>query len=319
MASLSDRVQDLEERLLATPVDVTWKTAGDLARMAMDTMGGRDGIGRHMISTGVIHLDGEGVRQASAPFEAVGDVMKHFQRLITATGAAHEGHTNLTGQFPAAVMSRTGLRLVAGPASGSVVLEFMPDRGPAEELSPDGNVPMLDEPTEQLADTAVSEALGLMAAIHEVGPDADGSVFLEGVSAHGPRVAVALRDLAKTLDLANFDTVLSWQQPGSPTVRASITREDAHRIAGIIVGKELDSEPVVLDGILRTISDLTNLVVELPSGDLQPVRGAGIPQEVMLRATLHSRVRIHANVTVERRPGGIEVAKYTASSMDILP
>src|SRR5665647_2903614 len=95
MASLSDSAQELEARILAVPVDITWTTPDDLARLALDAMGSREAFGRQMISTGMLHIGGDGVRDSTARLEAVADVMRHFQRLVTATGAARAGHKNL--------------------------------------------------------------------------------------------------------------------------------------------------------------------------------------------------------------------------------
>lgn len=319
MASLSNSAAALHARLVESlPTAVGWSTAEDLSRISLESLAARQTIGRELISTGLIRLTGDGAAGSSAAFDVVGDILNGFQKLVTSAGAAREGHKSARGPLPASVTARTALRLLTSPSQGSVVLEFLPQMAPADELNPGGAVPLIGEEHDQLADLAVRDSLAYMEEIKSVGPDADGSDFLEHVSANGPRFAHALRKFAQDLDGGDLDTDFEWRQPHVPTLRVTIRREDARRIASLISTRELDAEPVVVEGVLRTISDLTNLVVELATGELQPIAGGDLPPDVVERATIHTRVRIAATMTIEQRPGGIDVAKYRAVSMELL-
>jgi hypothetical protein len=245
----------------------------------------------------------------------VGEVMADFQRLITATGASHEGFRGLRGGFPALVQARTQLRLVASPGMGSVVLDFEPEMPPADELSPDGQTPLFGEERRQLSDLAVEQAFDLLVMARDLGPDADEGPFMERISAHGPRVAACLREFTKTLAAADFDADLSWREPGQPTLHARIPAADSARIAGLIASRELDHGETDIVGTIHTVSDRTALAVETDEGDYVYVRGSKLSADALRGITWGSRVRVQADVVEEVRPGGDTVLRYTAKSV----
>lgn len=315
--SNSSRISDLRNRILSTAPRPTWSTPDDLSRMSQEALTSRAGGVRESLSNGTIHLAGDGVKGSSASLSDVGDVMKNFQKLVTALGASRRGYTNLKGRIAADVASLTNLRLIASPFVGSVVLDFMPDTHPAEELAPGGQPAMLDQPTEQLSDAAVSEALEILESIKEVGPDADGSDFLESVSARGPRAATAVRDFARTLATGDFETDLSWRIPGRPTIRTILSSSQADQISRLIVSRELDKDETTIEGVLRTVSDLSALYVQTDEG-LESIDGKDLPPDVIATAHVQARVRVRVEMTIQQRPGGIDVPKYRALGMELL-
>jgi hypothetical protein len=318
MADKSSRIADLRRRILTASPQPTWKTPDDLARMSAEALTSRSEGVREGLSTGSIHLAGGGVTGSSASFSDVGDVMKNFQKLVTALGASRRGYTNLKGKIAADVSSLTNLRLIASPFVGSVVLDFMPDIHPSEELAPSGQPAIFDQPAEQLSDSAVTEALDILESIKEVGPDADGSEFLASVSRRGPRAATAVRDFARTLASGDFETDLSWRIPGRPTIRTTLTSAEADHISRLIVSRELDKDEVVIEGVLRTVSDLSALYIQTEEG-LESIDGIDLPSEVIAAAHVQARVRVRAEMTIQQRPGGVDVAKYRAIGMEFLP
>lgn len=315
--SNSPGIADLRSRILSAASTPKWSTPDDLSRMSFEALTTRSEGARESLSNGSIHLAGGGVSGSSASFSDVGDVMKNFQKLVTALGASRRGYTNLKGKIAADVSSLTNLRLIASPFVGSVVLDFMPDIHPSEELSPGGQPAILDQPTEQLSDTAVSEALEILESIKEVGPDADGSEFLASVSARGPRAATAVRDFARTLAAGDFETDLSWRIPGRTTIRTILTSSQADHISRLIVNRELDKDETSIEGVLRTVSDLSALYVQTDEG-LESIDGKDLPPEVIAAAHVQARVRVRVEMTIQQRPGGIDVPKYRALSMEFL-
>ncbi len=318
MTSMSDRAREISERLAHATFEATWSEPDDLARRAMEAVAGESLPGRMMRSLGSIHLAGDGVEGSSARMSAVGDVMSNFQRLVAAEGAAQEGIKSVRGAFPAAVLARTHLRLVASPLAGSVVLEFMPESAPAAELRPTGDVMLLDEPRTQRADEAVSAVIELLADARDLGPDVDGSNFLARISDRGPRVAAALRELTRTLATARFRTEFAWREPGRLTRRTALAAEDAARIAGLIASRELDHGETFIEGTIHTVSDRTALAILTTDGAWEYVRSTGLSAETLQGITWGSQVRIVADTVEERRPGGEVVIRYTAKRIDVL-
>lgn len=314
--SPAERAAELRQRILQHVGAATWRTADDLNRMSLEAMAYQADESRVLPSTGVIHLAGDGVSGSSARMSDIGDVMKNFQKMVTALGASRRGYTNLKGRIAADVTSLTNLRLMASPQVGSVVLNFIPEISPSDELRPEGQG-QLGDPREQLADHAVLDALVLLESIKEVGPDADGSDFLQSVSTRGARAATAIRDFAKSLADSSFTTDLEWRAPGESTVRTSLTREQADLISRTIVGQELDKEETFIDGTLRTVSDMSSLIVETSDG-FDAIDKGDLSPDTIQKLTVGARVRVSVEMTVQRRPGGVDVPKYKATSITLL-
>ncbi|MFF2454096.1 hypothetical protein [Isoptericola sp. NPDC058082] len=316
--AMSERARAVQERLLAAAEPATWKTPDDLARRAMEAVGGEELPGRSMVSTGTLHLAGRGVEGSAARMAAVGEVMTTFQRLVTAVGAAQEGYRNLRGSFPAPVLARTHLRLAASPYVGSVVLDFMPEITPAQELRPDGDIQLIDEPRTQRTDEAVSEVIGLLDAARALPADADEGPLLNEISDLGPRAAAALREFSKMLSVGDFETDVTWREPGKPTRRAILPASDAGRLSALIASRELDHGEAEVVGVLHTISDKTALAIETDLGTWEYVRGSKLPADALKNAVWGSRVRVIADAVEVRKPGGEVSVKYTAKSIQRL-
>lgn len=313
---LSERARTIEARLLNEAGEVTWNTADDLARRAAESIQDASLPGRNMVSSGTLQLAGDGVDGSSARIAAVGEVMLEFQRLVTAVGAAQSGFTALRGAYPAALLAKTHLRLVASPHVGSVVLDFMPELAPDAELYPDG-VPLIDEPRTQAADDAVIEVIVVLEQARALPPNADEGPLLERLARRGPRVAVALREFTKTLSRADFQTDLTWREPGRPTRRVTLPADDAARLASLIASRELDHGEAVIEGIIHTISDKTALAIETADG-WEHVKGSELPPEQLSAVPYGSRVRVVADAVEVAKPGGEVLVKYTAKRIEAL-
>lgn len=293
----------------------TWQTPSDLARISIDAMSTSMDVGRQMVSLGILRLTGDGVESSRASMEAVGELMTRWQRLVTAIGGSKRGFTGLRGRMNAEVVASTRLLLDAGPAAGSLMLQFQPETLPTTELSPDGEVELFDRPENQLADEAVSEAMSLFEAVTVLGPDADGSLFLEEVSGLGPRSASALAEMAKSIDASGFNLDVTWRQPGQPTVRARLNNSDARRIVEIVTSRELDSDVETITGSIQTISDRARLHILLDDGELVAI-GPGKLDHDALRPISHGdRVDVKVDVKMIHRPGEEPVPAYSAKSI----
>lgn len=314
--AMSERARAIEERLLAEAGEVTWSTPDDLSRRAREAIAGAYLPGRQMASSGSLHLAGEGVSGSTARMSAVGDVMTTFQRLVTAIGAAQEGFKAVRGTFPAGLLAKTRLSLVASPLVGSVVLEFEPETPPAAELSPGGNVPLFDEPRTQRTDEAVGEVVDLLVRAAELGPDPDADGLLEELVERGPRVASTLREFTTVLAVADFETDLTWREPGKPTRRAVLASADAGRLASLIVSRELDHGEAIIEGVIHTVSDKTALAIATDDGSMEYVRGSKLAPQVLAAIPWGSRVRIVADTVETRRPGGETSVRYTAKRIE---
>ncbi|AEI11862.1 hypothetical protein [Cellulomonas gilvus] len=315
----SDRARLIEQQLASTPIEVTWSTPGDLARQSMEAVADEPAPGRQMISLGTLHMAGDGVTGSAARMSAIGEVMTTFQRLVTAVGAAQEGFTALRGTFPAALLAKTQLRLIASPRLGSVVLDFMPEVPPADELYGRVGVPLIDEPRTQRADEAVVEVINMLQAAQDLSADVDESPLVEDLVGRGPRVAAALREFAKTLATSDFETDLSWRQPGEPTRRTTLPAQDAARLFSLIASRELDHGEAVIEGVIHTVSDKTALAIETDDGAWEYVRGSRLPPDALAGIRWGSRVRVIADTVEVRKPGGEVTVRYTAKGIEQLP
>lgn len=245
--------------------------------------------------------------------------MTGLQKLVTSIGAAEQGFKGLRGQFPQHILARTHLQLMASPHAGSVVLDFIPESLPGDELYPGDDVPLIDPPKRQLVDAAIADAIGLIESARTLGPDADEGTFLAAIAQRGPRVAGALRDLTRCLSAADFEADLTWREPGHPALRTVLTPEDAQRIADLIKSRELDHGQTEIEGVIHTVSDRTALAIERDDGLYEYVRVGDLTHDTLQEVRWGSRVRVVVDAVEEQRPGGESIVRYSAKSLTVLP
>lgn len=309
-------LSELAEAILGSSASTpTWETPSDLARLSIDAMSTSMDVGRQMVSLGMLRLTGVGVTSHMASMEAVGELMTRWQKLITAIGGSKRGFRGLRGRMNADVVASTRLMLDASPAPGSLVLQFQPGKLPTEELSPDGDVELFDQPEDQLADEAIHEALSLFSAVSELGPDADEGDFLQEVSGLGARSAAALSEVAKSIDVSGFNLDVSWRQPGKPTERVRLSNSDARRIVELVASRELDSDIENITGHIQTISDRARLHVLLDDGEIVPISPGKLDHEALKPISHGDRVRVEVDVKMVYRPGEEATAAYSGRSI----
>jgi hypothetical protein len=244
--------------------------------------------------------------------------MHNFQRLVLATGAAIEGHRSLRGNPPAEIVSRTRLQLAGSALPGSLILEIAPEMLPAHEIVPDGQDTLFDRQDAQLVDKAVSAALELLKLSKQVEANADDSDFLRTLMDSGPRVATTLRDLAASLVTAQFDTEVSWERPRAMPLRTRMTVPELQFLGTLVASRELEKEPITMDGVLRTVSDLGPWKLEVATGDVETIDASAIDAATIQQMKVGLFVRITADVTEESSPGGATTSHYSATSITLL-
>ncbi len=300
MATPSDRAADLLTAIRSSDVEATWRTPDDLARRSVEAMVADTDHAR-LPSHGFLHLTGVGVTGSSALMDDVARFMSGFQRLVTAWGASLEGITTLRGKISSTVAAKTRLRLVAGIAPGSVVLNITPDMPPADELVPDGQAAIIDQPVSQRLDLVLEQVSTLVSQASALGPDANDSEMIKTIRELGPRTASSLRSLTDSLASGGFDLDVEWAEPNKPTYRGSITAIDAGRVSKVIAGRDLDQGQVVMVGLLHTSSDGTaRWEVEVLGESYKVGRGQVTPEAIhSVHPAPGDTVRIIANVSLK--------------------
>jgi len=295
-----------------------WIDAEDLSRLSLDAMRAENSVVRRVTSSGSLRLTGAGVTGHSAVMDDVADTMRHFQRLVLATGLAQAGHRSLRGQPSPDVVAKTKLKLDGAPMPGSLVLAFVPSVAPMEELTKNGHEDITNPTSHQAVDVAVSDALGLLNEAQLLGPDADETNFLGHLTALGPRVASTLRDFTKTLVSSEFEPEIRWMKPNERALRSRLTLSQLSYLQKIVTSRELAKEPTTVVGKLRTVSDISAWKVEIEDGSIVSIVAKLISEAEVAELRLGTTVRVHATVTEEVGPSGEGAAKYVATSVEVV-
>lgn len=300
------------ERLLAratSPLPApTWSEPGDLGRMSIDAMVEQRSDARDQSSRGAVRLSGAGVVGHSAPLEEVGKVAMHWQRCVTAVGAALEGTKTSFGQIPRTVTQRTQLALQAAPGPGSIVLDLEPTADPTIEAYPGGQTQIFEAPR-PLADRAAEALIELLASAASVGPDGD--EFGLEILKLGPRVASHLRRLADVLDKGHFDLDVSWAEPKHATRRAHVSAGRAGWLRDFVAGRALDGQETEMAGVVRTVSDIAKWSIETAAG-LRSVDARALDAEVIRETHVGQFIKMVVLVRVTERPDGSTSTTYDA-------
>jgi len=310
---------EYRRRLEESVEPVLWQEPQELSRLSLETLFGEFSPIRRDRSSGFIRFTGGGINGTAARVDHVADAMKNFQRLVLATGASLEGFKTLRGKVPAQYVSRTNLHLQGSALPGSLILELAPEFLPSQEIVPDGQAPLFgDTETTQLVDRAIVASLELLQLSKSVGADADESAFLGELAERGPRVATTLRDLASSLVDAQFDTEIAWEQPRAASVRTKMTVPQLQQLGLLVASRELEKEPIVLRGLLRTVSDIGPWKVEVNPGEVETVDASGIAAAVTKTMSVGTYVEVKATVTEDASPGGASVTHYAATEITVI-
>ena len=285
-----------------TPDELSTPGQGEWGRLSRDAfIANRMVNARAQHSEGDLRLSGVGVEMNSAELTAVGAIATAWQKAVSAAGAALEQVKSLRGSLPADVVQRTILTLNASPQPGSIVLHLEPKASPLLEAEPNGDVPMVDA-VRPLADRASETLIELLeqATTTDI---TETERLSENLKSLGPRVGSAVASLAQILERSNITLDASWEEPETPTVRASVTPTTAKWISQFVAGRGLDSEVQEISGVLRTISDRERWLVEVAEDELRMDAGELDPS---IAASWHvgDTVTLTVRVAITERPDG---------------
>ncbi|MFC4905461.1 hypothetical protein [Kocuria oceani] len=315
MVSKRPDMFSLVDELLTQDNAPDWDSAEDLGRISTNAMVASMGSPRER-STGVLRFFGEGINGHAGSMQAIGLAMANWQKLVTSIAAARQGHKGLRGRLPAAIENAAMLDLQASPTFGSLVLTFAPRTSPADELDDADVLPTFDKPDMQVVDQAVVTALELIREGVANGPDLDeDSGWISDLSELGPRAATALASWAKHSADCSFDVDLKWSQPQKPTQRVRMTKADATWIASAISSKNLEESTETMTGDIVTISDRSNLQIEVSDGETVNVKPGKINHDDLAPLRHGDRVEITASVEFTSLPGDEPRAAYTGESI----
>lgn len=314
MASNDDDLRTLSNLLarMTGPARPTWSAPGDLSRMSGEALASRAGDVRETQSSGHIHLTGAGVRGHSAGLDDVSKLSSAWQRLISAMGASLQGVRSNRGPLSGSVVSRTRLNLNAAPGMGSVVLSVAPAAAPMDEVAPGGRRQLFDEPR-PLADEAVEAVLALLATAEDTSVDAD--PLAHQITEFGPRVASALRQFSEVASSAHFDVGLDWAEPARPTVHARLSASTSGWLADFVRGRDLDAEEATIVGEVRTVSDVSKWLLEVPDQPPISVDASALDSEVVRATRVGQMVRLLVTVRTTLRPDGTKSHSYKAQDV----
>lgn len=306
-----DFLTGLLEDAVAAGFGLEWTTPDDLARRSRETLIARTTVGRPGTSRGHLHLAGAGVLGHSIRLADLGGVLTSFQRTVAAVGGALDGIKSARGTLPVSLIQRTNLRLDAAPAPGSVLLAITPEQSPAEELYPDGNVPLVDS-ERPLADRSLDEVIRLLAAGASSDPTA--AEFRSEFIELGPRAASAVRAFLKIVADDNLDVDLSWQEPRRPTISAHVSAASARFLEQIIANNRLDADELEVRGVVHTISDRRPIDLDVDGTMMRVQLGDEVPADIRT-LNIGDSVLARISVTTEQRAGGDEIVTYTLVSI----
>lgn len=311
MATSESAFESLMARAESLP-EPTWSAAGDLGRRSLEAMIAKQvGDVREALSRGRLRVHGSGVEGHSAPLGSIGQIAAHWQRAVSAVGASLEGARVHRGRLSDTIVHRTTLMLTASPAPGSVILNLTPRSDPFVEVAPDGQRSLV-ETERPLADRANEALIGLLCEAAAAGPD--GSGLADHMRELGARVASNVKELARTLNAANFDLDASWLEPGHPTARATVSAGVAGWLAQFVDGQALDSYEEELTGIAHTLSDVARWRIDTEDGP-RFVDVAELTPEEISRPRVGDIVRLRVRIQPTERPDGTSSEAYTALAL----
>lgn len=275
---------------------------GDTSRMSIEAfVAGALGTARELVSQGSLRLHGAGVVGTSANLADVGLIASGWQKLVSAVGAAMEDVRSVRGSLPADIVTRTTLVLTASPSPGSVILHLQPKTDPFVEVAPDGEMPLLDV-DRPLADRASEALIEFLAGAVSAGPAAfeDLSTSMKEM---GPRVGSSLLTFAAALTKSNITLDAAWREPEQPTRRAQITPSDAKWLGDFVAGRDLDAEVLDMVGVLRTVSDAQQWLVEVDSKPLSMDASELAPTQIS-QFRVADRVNLKVRIALREQPDG---------------
>jgi len=317
MDSLNNDERELLNKLISG-TELNWRTPSDLSNLSFESHQNIASPVRASQSRGTLRIYGPNIPSHDARMDSAGLALINFQKLVTTAGAVRRGFKALKGRIREDITSLTQLRIFVPMRAGSVVFDFAPEVSPLEELNPNGAIPIFGENRTQFIDLCVKDTLDLLASAKELGVDADPSEFLKAIETGGPRLAKAVKDFALSIEQADFDIDLSWQEPTKAAMSTSLSRSDAVFIRQIIQGRELDVEPIELTGQLVTLSTVKAWQIEVAHETVVTLDASAIAGPGTHRFALRDQVKVLAIAKTKEFPGGGTTTTYIVKSISLI-
>lgn len=299
--------------------DPDWEDAADLSRLGVDWFRANQSDFRRDISEGKLRLSGQGISGNSGSVVGVAEAMHQFQRLILATGMSLAGQTSIRGKAPQEIVEQTRLNLNGSPEPGSLVLTMVPAMSPEQEISPTGQMDLLERQEDQVIDKVMNITISLIERGKRISlGDGETDEFLSILSESGPRVAAALRDFSLSLYRYQFEPTITWLQPRRKKLTSSLSIADLDRIGQIITSSELEREPTVVRGIIRTVSDMVPWQIETQDEVVVKVIANQIPKAQIETLSPGMLIEIKVLVTEVSGPASEITTNYLATSFEVI-
>lgn len=235
---------------------------GELSRRGVEALLREvEGDARRKYSSGVLRLFGQGVVSNSVPLNTLSKITNAWQRAVTSIGASLEGVRSASGNFPASIVERTELNLVASPARGSVVLALEAAQEPLDEIHGFGKNSLFGE-DRALIDRSADLLLSLLDFPLEPGDHHSEAALALQLRDVGPRATGAISNLAQALHSTNVDLDARWDVPELPSHRITLTSDQARGLNRFIAGHELDATRETIQGRSVTVSTSERWLIE---------------------------------------------------------
>lgn len=306
------------ERRHGSLPEVDWETPEDLSRLSLESfVQSRGEDVRHATSRGQLRLSGAGVIGHSAPLADVAALSGAWQKAVSAVAASLEGFTSVRGKLKSEIQRRSELVLTAAPAPGSLILTIEPKASPMAEVEPNGQPAMLDR-NRPLADKASERLVTLLEHLGKADPGESVEQVAAEMRELGPRVASAVRGLAKAVETANVKLETAWVEPERATVRSAWTASEAKWVHDFVDGRDLDAEEVEVEGLVVTVSAAQRWCIEGNDEVTYFLDPSELSPEVVHSVKVHDQVKAVARMAVREQADGTQRAQYTLRSVEVV-
>jgi hypothetical protein len=294
-------------------LEVTSEDILDIPRQSVEQFVARQSEDvRKLESYGFIRLYGSSIMNHSLALDAAGSILAFLQKTVTNFGAALKGNKTIRGALPSSISQQTKLLLTASPLPGSIVFALSPKVSGYDELY--SQPALFSNENSPLADEAVVGILELLAQIDTSSPGASDE-FISELDELGPRFTQSLGELLGELSFHHMDTEVVWNEPGHKVRRIDLSGESAGYARKLITEFKLDIEEMEIAGVLRTVSEIKRLDVQMDDGELISIERGEITDSVFSRFHTGQRVRLNVELSSGTKTGGKPVRVYKAISI----
>lgn len=305
----NDPLGDFIDQIPSKPSD-DWSVS-DIGRHSLEAfVSNRDRTSRVLSSRGLIRLTGSGVQNNTIPLDDLGSLSQTWQKAVSATAAALLDFKSHRGRLSSDILRKSQLLLESSPAAGSVILNVVPKADPLEEVEPQGMGPLFDE-NRPLADQAMQRLLAALSAVAQSVRLADTDTIESHLKELGPRVSSTLSALAAIVERSGLVVEASWMEPTQATLQSIMSPSEAKYLRNVIEGRKLDEEPLILEAVVRTVSDTESWRLDIIDGaDNVQMSASDLSIEEVRDVRVNSVVRLQVFLSAKVLPTGETRSRY---------